>query len=145
MFSWFNPTGDFTTYTPVGVLPRAWHHSRSARTVWPVVSILWLDRMASLICNLYLTVAARPVVWKDLSLRHMLLVVGTLSSQPACNTRMDMHTSLHQENTIIHEKLAQQLLFLLTFPSLGNLKLLQLLTCHWNKTIQRQTNATSYR
>ena len=47
---------------------------------WPGVGILWLGKMESLVCNFYLSVAARKIVWADPSLRHSH-VAGTLSNQ----------------------------------------------------------------
>ena len=44
--------------TPVATLPEAWHCRVSAGTGWPGVSVLWLDEIESLICHLYLRVAA---------------------------------------------------------------------------------------
>ena len=43
-------------------LPSAWHYRVSAGTGRPGVSILWLDEEDSLICNFYISVAARKIV-----------------------------------------------------------------------------------
>ena len=53
---------DFKIGTPVATLPGAWHFRVSAGTGWPGVSILWLGKVESLICNFYLSVAARKIV-----------------------------------------------------------------------------------
>ena len=47
---------------PVATLPGAWRYRVSARTGWPGVSILSQGEMESLICNFYLSVAARKIV-----------------------------------------------------------------------------------
>ena len=49
--------------TPVATLPAAWRYRVNAGTGWPGVG-----EMESLICNFYLSVAAREIVWADLSL-----------------------------------------------------------------------------
>ena len=48
--------------TPVAILPGAWRYRVGAGTGWPGVSILLLGEMESLICNFYLSVAARKIV-----------------------------------------------------------------------------------
>ena len=55
-------TSDLKIGTPVATLPGAWRYRVSAGTGQPGVSILWLGEMESLICNFYLTVAARKIV-----------------------------------------------------------------------------------
>ena len=62
--------------TPVATLPGAWCYRVSARTGRPGVSILWVGEMESLICNFYLSVAARKIVWADLSLRYTRMLLG---------------------------------------------------------------------
>ena len=47
--------------TPVAILPGARRFRVSAVTSWPGVSILRLGEMESLICNFYLSVAARKL------------------------------------------------------------------------------------
>ena len=69
-------TNDLKIGTPVATLPRAWHHRVSAGTGQPSVSILWLGEVESLICNFYLCVAARKIVWADLSLRYTSTLLG---------------------------------------------------------------------
>ena len=39
-------------------------------TGWPGVSILWLGEMESLVCNFYLSVSGRKIVWANPSLRY---------------------------------------------------------------------------
>ena len=39
------------------MLPEALPHEASGWTGWPSVDILWCDRIASLICSFYLSVA----------------------------------------------------------------------------------------
>ena len=69
-------TGDLKIGTPVATLPGAWRYRDSAGTGQPGVSILWLGEVESLICNFYVSVAARKIVLADPSLRYtsMLLV-----------------------------------------------------------------------
>ena len=55
-------TSDLKTGTPVATLPGAWRYRVSAGTGRPGVSILWLGEMESLVCNFYLSVAARKIV-----------------------------------------------------------------------------------
>ena len=69
-------TSDLKIGTPVATLPGAWHYKVRAGTGRPGVSILWLGEMASLICNFYLSVAARKIVWADPSLRYTRMLVG---------------------------------------------------------------------
>ena len=54
----------------------AWCYRLSAGTGQPSVSILWLDEVESLICNFYLSVAARKIVWADLSMRCTSMLLG---------------------------------------------------------------------
>ena len=56
--------------------PARWCYKVSAGTGWPGVSILWLGEMESLICNFYLSVAARKIVWADPSLRYTCMLLG---------------------------------------------------------------------
>ena len=72
-------TSDSKTGTPVATLPGAWRYRVSAG--WPGVSILWLGEVKSWICNFYLSVAARKIVWADQSLRYTSNVAGALSNQ----------------------------------------------------------------
>ena len=60
---------DLKTGSQVATLPGAWRYRVSAGTGWPGVGILWRDEMERLICNFYLGVVARKIVWADLSLR----------------------------------------------------------------------------
>ena len=69
-------TSDLIIGTPVATLPGAWCYRVSAGTGWPGVSILWLGEMESWICNFYLSVAARKIVWADPSLRYTSLLLG---------------------------------------------------------------------
>ena len=55
----------------MATLPGAWCYRVHTGTGWPGVSILWLGEMKSLICNFNLGVAARKIVWADLSSRYM--------------------------------------------------------------------------
>ena len=61
-FSGSSHTSDFNIGTPVATLPGAWHYRVSAGTDRPGVSILWLGEAESLMCNFYLSVAAREIV-----------------------------------------------------------------------------------
>ena len=61
-FSESSHNSDLKIGTAVATLPGAWHYRVSAGTGWPGVSILWLGEVESLICNFYLSVAARTIV-----------------------------------------------------------------------------------
>ena len=69
-------TSDLKIGTPVTALPGAWRYSVSAGAGWPGVSILLLDKIESWICNFYLSVAARKIVWADPSLRYTRVLRG---------------------------------------------------------------------
>ena len=60
----------------MATLPGAWRYRVSTGTGRPGVSILWLGEVEGLICNFYLSVAARKIVRADPSLRY------TSSNQP---------------------------------------------------------------
>ena len=60
IFSGSSPTSDFKIGTPVATLPGAWLKRVSTGTGFPSVSIL--GEVESLICNFYLSVAARKIV-----------------------------------------------------------------------------------
>ena len=59
IFSGSSHTSDSKLGTPVATLPGAWRYRVSVGTGQPGVSILCLGEVASLICNFYLSVAAR--------------------------------------------------------------------------------------
>ena len=61
---------------PVATLPGAWRYRISAGTGRPGVSILWLGEVESWICNFYLSVAVRTIVWADPSLRYIGMLLG---------------------------------------------------------------------
>ena len=69
-------TSDLKIGIPVATLPDAWHYKVSAGTGQPGVSILWLGEAESLICNVYLGVAARQIVWADPSWRYTRMLLG---------------------------------------------------------------------
>ena len=69
-------TRDLKIGTPVATLPGAWRYRVSTETGRPGVSILWLGGVERLICNFYLSVAARKIVWADPSLRYTSLLLG---------------------------------------------------------------------
>ena len=69
-------TSDLKIGTAVATLPGTWCYRVSAGTGQPSVSILWLVEVESLICNFHLSVAARKIVWADLSLRYTSLLLG---------------------------------------------------------------------
>ena len=75
-FSGSSHTSDLDIGTPVATLPSAYHYRVSAGTGRPGVSILWLGEVESLICNFYLSVAARKIVWADPSLRYTRMLLG---------------------------------------------------------------------
>ena len=76
IFSGSSHTSDLNIGTPVATLPGAWRYSVSTGTGRPGVSILWLGEVERLICNFYLSVAARQIVWADPSLRYTSLLLG---------------------------------------------------------------------
>ena len=76
IFSGSSHTSDFKIGTPVATLPGDWRYWVSAGTGEPGVSILGLVEMESLICNFYLSVAARKIVCADPSLRYDRLLLG---------------------------------------------------------------------
>ena len=76
IFSGSSHTSDLKNGTPVATLPGTWCYRVSAGTFWPGVSILWLGEMESLVCNFYLSVAARKIVWADPSLRYTSMLPG---------------------------------------------------------------------
>ena len=75
-FSGSSHTSDLKIGTPVATLSGAWHYRVSTGTGRPGVSILWLGEIDSLICNFYLSVAARKIVWADPSLRYTRMLLG---------------------------------------------------------------------
>ena len=76
IFSGSSHTSDLKIGTPVATLPGAWRYRVSAGTDRPGVSILRLGEMESLVCNFYLSVAARYIVWADPSLRYTRMSLG---------------------------------------------------------------------
>ena len=77
IFSGSSHTSDLKIGTPVATLPGAWRYRVSAGTGRPGVSILWLGEVEHWICNFYLSVAARKIVWADPSLRYTSLLLGS--------------------------------------------------------------------
>ena len=75
-FSGSSHTSDLNIGTPVATLPGAWRYRVSAGTGRPGVSILRLGEIDSLICNFYLSVAARKIVCADPSLRYTRMLLG---------------------------------------------------------------------
>ena len=75
-FSGSSHTSDLKIGTPVSTLPGAWHCRVSAGTGQPGVSILRLGEVESLICNFYLSLAARNIVCADLSLVYTSMLLG---------------------------------------------------------------------
>ena len=69
-FSAPSHTSDLKVATQVATLPGTWHYKVSAGTGRPGVSILWVGEVESLICNFYLSVAARKIVCAVSSLRY---------------------------------------------------------------------------
>ena len=63
-------SSDLKISTPVATLLGAWRYRISTGMGRPGVSVLWLDEVESLICNFYLSVAARRLVWADQSLKY---------------------------------------------------------------------------
>ena len=75
-FSRSSHTSDLKIDTPLATLPDSWNYRIHAGTGRPSVSILWLGKMESLVCNFYLSVAARKIVWADLSLSYTRMLLG---------------------------------------------------------------------
>ena len=76
IFSGLSHTSDLEIGTPVATLPGAWRYRVSTGTGRPGVSILWLGEVERLICNFYVSVAARKIVWADPSPRYTSLLLG---------------------------------------------------------------------
>ena len=76
IFSGSSHTSDSKIGTPVATVPGAWRFRVSTGTGQRSVSILWLGEVESLICNFYLNVAARKIVWADPSLRYTSMLLG---------------------------------------------------------------------
>ena len=76
IFSGSSHTSDLKIGIPVATLPGAWRYRVSAGTGWPGVSILRLGEVERLICNFYLSMAARKIVFTDPSLRYTSLLLG---------------------------------------------------------------------
>ena len=76
IFSGSSHTSDLNIGTPVATLPGAWRYRVSTGIGRPGVSILWLGEVERLICNFYLSVAARKIVWADPSLRYTRMLLG---------------------------------------------------------------------
>ena len=67
---------DIKIGTPVATLPGAWRYRVNGGTGRSSVSILWLGEVQCLICNFYLSEAARKIVWADPSLRYTSMLLG---------------------------------------------------------------------
>ena len=76
LFSGSSHTSDLKNSTPVSTLQGAWRYRVSAGTGRPGVSIMWPGEMESLVYNIYLSVAARTIVWADPSLRYTSMLLG---------------------------------------------------------------------
>ena len=74
-FSESSHTSDLQIGTPVATLPGALRYRVNAGTGRPGVSILRLGEVESLICNFYLTVVARKLVFEDPFLRYTSLLL----------------------------------------------------------------------
>ena len=66
-------------------LPGAWRYRVSTGTDRPGVNILWLGEVESLLCNFYLSVAARKIVFADPSLRYTSLLLERLATNKQTN------------------------------------------------------------
>ena len=75
-FSGSSHTSDLKIGTPVATLPGVWRYRVSAGTGRPGVRLLWLGEVDCLICNFYLSVAARKIVWADPSTRYTVMLLG---------------------------------------------------------------------
>ena len=78
-------TSDLKIGTPVATLPGAWRYRVSAGTGQLGVSILWLGEIESLVCNFYLSVAARAIVWADPSLTYTRMLLGRSATNKQTN------------------------------------------------------------
>ena len=85
IFSGSSHTSDLKIGTPVATLPGAWRYRVRVGTGRPGVSVLWLGEIERLICNFYLSVAARKIFWADPSLRYTSLLLGRWSNQQPTN------------------------------------------------------------
>ena len=104
-------TSDFKIGTPVATLPGASRYRVSTGTGWPGVSILWLGEVERLICNFYLSVAARK---KILKLSKQIRPWDTL----ACCWDVKQPTNNH--NCILQPCPGYYALKFQTWPSPGN-------------------------
>ena len=80
-FSWWSHTSDLKIATLAAALSGTWCYGVVAATGRPGVRILSLGEIASLICSVHLSVAARTVVEVDSSLRYTRALLGLLSNQ----------------------------------------------------------------
>ena len=71
-FSGSSYTNELKIGTPVATV----RNRVSTETGRPGVSILWLGEVESWICNFYLNVAARKIVYADPSLRYTRMLLG---------------------------------------------------------------------
>ena len=87
----------------VATLPGVWHCRVSAGTGWPRVSILWLGETESLICNFYLSVAARQIVWADPSLRYTCVLLGRSATNQPTNSwaKMSKRTREREREAVV--------------------------------------------
>ena len=76
IFSGSSHTSDLKIGTPLATLPGAWRYRDSAGTGWSGVSIMWVGKLESWICNFCLSAAARKIVWADPSLRYTSMLLG---------------------------------------------------------------------
>ena len=100
-FSNWSPTIDLKIGIPVATLPGTWWYRVSIWTGWSRVNILWLGEVESLICNLYLRVAACKTVWADPSLRYTSLLLGRLASNKQKDTVVQLATRQNFHTTVI--------------------------------------------
>ena len=84
-FSGSSDTSGLQNGAPVATLPGTWCYRVSAETGWPGVSILWLGKVESLICNFYLSVAACKIVCADPSLRYTSMLLGREATNKKTN------------------------------------------------------------
>ena len=107
IFSGSSHTSDFKIGTPGATLPGAWRYRVSTGTGWPDVSILWMGEVERLICNFYLSVAARIIVWADPSLRRSRRngIAAMLNQQIGRMLKTVLYFSLRPEK--IRESLKQ--------------------------------------
>ena len=124
IFSGSSHTCDLNIGTPVATLPGACRYRVSAGTGQPGVSILWLGEMWSLICDFYLSVAARKIVCADPTLRYTRICWDikqptnkqTIACQEKEREREFTHVQLTHNQKVYYQWLVTDLSYKKTLP-----------------------------